>query len=193
MTWLIAIDESGDLGKDSRFFTMAAMVSIRSRNLISVSKTIPKHTNDPKFYNSSDSEILTVLDSISQSKVELFYVTVDKHNYSGKYYGLYGNALYVAVLKELLDDVLIRLSKRDVRVMLDDCSFISASDFNKLVKTIATKNNCNIMNCEKKPSQQSKCIQIIDYIVGSIWRLYERSNPTYLDKLVDKVSVARKY
>ena len=136
---------------------------------------------------------MTVLESISQSKVELFYVTVDKHNYSGKYYGLYGNALYVAVLKELLDDVLIRLSKRDARVMLDDCSFISASDFNKLVKTIATKNNCNIMNCEKKPPQQSKCIQIIDYIVGSIWRLYERSNPTYLDKLVDKVSVARKY
>ena len=86
-----------------------------------------------------------------------------------------------------------RLSKRDARVMLDNCSFISASDFNKPVKTIATKNNCNIMNCEKKPSQQSKCIQIIDYIVGSIWRLYERSNPTYLDKLVDKVSVARKY
>jgi len=190
---MIAIDESGDLGKDSRFFTMAALVTIRSRNLISASKAISKRSDDPKFYNSTDDEIFTVLDSVSQSNVELFYVTVDKHNYSGKYYGLYGNILYVAVLKELLDDILNRLSKRDARVMLDDCSFITASDFKILVESIARKNNCNIIKCEKKPSQQSKCIQIVDYIVGSIWRLYERSNPIYLNKLAEKVSVARKY
>lgn len=38
MTWVISIDESGNLGRDSRFFVMAATVVMRQRYLLSVSK-----------------------------------------------------------------------------------------------------------------------------------------------------------
>ena len=57
MTWLIAIDESGDLGRDSRFFTIAAIVVRRVRSLDPVFKKIPTKREESKFHNSTEQEI----------------------------------------------------------------------------------------------------------------------------------------
>lgn len=56
MTWAISIDESGNLGKDSRYFVMAATVVMRQRHLLSVSKKIPRQREESKFYNSTEGD-----------------------------------------------------------------------------------------------------------------------------------------
>ena len=65
MTWLAAVDESGNLGSDSRFFVMSAVTVRRVRTLSSAFKAIPTPRDESKFYNSTDKEILEVLKELS--------------------------------------------------------------------------------------------------------------------------------
>ena len=83
MTWAISIDESGNLGRDSRYFVMAATVVMRQRYLLSASKKIPKYRDESKFYNSTETEIMDDLEEVSRCNVSIVYVVVAKYDYSG--------------------------------------------------------------------------------------------------------------
>ncbi len=69
MTWLVSIDESGSLGRDSRFFVMAAVIVMRPRSLLNVAKQIQKLYFESKFYNSTREEITNVLRTLSECDV----------------------------------------------------------------------------------------------------------------------------
>lgn len=98
MTWLIAIDESGDTGSGSRFFMMAAIIVSHRRQLLPAIKAIPSGPKEFKFYNSLPERIEPVLCAFSGCCVDIVYVVADKHDYRSEYYGLYGNVLYSSVL-----------------------------------------------------------------------------------------------
>lgn len=192
ITWAISIDESGNLGKYSRYFVMAATVVMRQRYLLSVSKKIPKHRDESKFYNSTEEEIMEILRELAMSNVGIIYVVVDKYDYTGKFYGMHGNSLYEAVLRELLVDTFTFVNSGDVNVFLDRSSFLTLNSFRAIAGEIALSVGCNLKKCDKVTSHQNKCVQIADYVAGAISRNYEDNDPHYLDVIKEKISFARK-
>lgn len=192
MTWAISIDESGNLGKDSRYFVMAATAVIRQRHLLSVSKKIPRQREESKFYNSTEEEIMEVLRELSMSNVRIVYVVVDKYDYTGRFYGLHGNSLYEAVLRELLAEAFATVKGGDANVFLDRSSFVTLSSFRTIAGEIAASVGCNLKKCDKVTSHQNRCVQIADYVAGAINRNYEDGDPHYMDVIREKISIARK-
>ena len=192
MTWLIAIDESGNLGPDSRFFSMAAVITRRVRTLDPVFKKIPIKRNESKFYNSTEPEIFEVLSSLMETEAEIVYVTVDKHDYTSPYYDLRGNKLYCSVLQDLLYKSLRSISGHDVTIFLDRSRFISLNELQSLARELSSIHYCNLIKCEKHTSHQNKCIQVADYVVGAINRYYENDDKRFAQLLSKKISFARK-
>lgn len=192
MTWLIAIDESGDLGSDSRFFSMAAIVTRRVRSLDPVFKKIPNHDDESKFHNSSEQEIVGILSSLIATDSQIVYITVDKHDYTSPYYGMKGNKLYGAVLRDLLDRSLASISGHDTTVFVDRSRFISLGELQSMAKELSVQHRCALKKCEKHTSHQNKCIQVADYVVGAINRHYENDDERFVSLLSQKISFARK-
>lgn len=83
MSWVVAIDESGDLGKGTRYFCMAALIVRRPRHLRKAYDSIPKRGYESKFSNSSDEEISLILRSVAEVDVRIVYSAVDKYDYNG--------------------------------------------------------------------------------------------------------------
>lgn len=192
MTWLIAIDESGDLGKDSRYFTIAAIINRRVRNLDPVFKTIPTIRDESKFYNSTKAEIETILKTLSITGTNIILITTDKHDYNSKYYGIYGNSLYLNILQDLLDNCFQNLGAHDATVFLDRSTFITVYELNDICKKTATPHNVNIKKCIKATSQHNKCIQVADYVAGTINRYHENGDAHFFS-MIENLSIARKY
>ena len=192
MTWAISIDESGNLGKDSRYFVMAATAVMRQRHLLSVSKKIPRQREESKFYNSTEEEIMEVLTELSVSNVRIVYVVVDKYDYTGRFYGMHGNTLYEAVLRELLAEAFSMVKGGDANVFLDRSSFVTLSSFRAIAGEIVASAGCNLKKCDKVTSHQNRCVQIADYVAGAINRNYEDGDSHYMDVIREKISIARK-
>ena len=192
MTWLIAIDESGDTGKDSRFFTMAAVIAMRTRHLLPAVKAIPTGVREFKIYLASSDDVVEVLRVMAECPVNIVYVTVDKHDYKSKYYGMYGNRLYSAALQELLQSVMQTLRGHDINVFVDDSSFITLSELKFMTDVISRQSGCRVKRCEKAVSHHNKCIQIADLVVGAVQRYLEYEEVSFIDTIAKKISVARK-
>ena len=192
MTHMVAIDESGDTGKDSRFFTMAAVATVRPRLIMAARKAVLCDSDEFKFYKAEKEDLLRVLNAISSCPIDIISVTVDKHDYSSKCYGIYGNKLYKMTLEALVEEVFRTVVTRDVNVYVDSNTFISQSDLRKLVDYISLENGHNVKRCEKVISQHNKCIQLADVVAGSINRFYENGDGTYISVISKKISVARK-
>lgn len=191
MTGLIAIDESGDLGSSgSRYFCIAAMVLLRSRDLKKASRLL-SNDYESKWYNSSSEKRVRILQAMLDSKVKIVYTVVDK-NHPDDNHPLYGNDLYEEILRGVVSDAMDVLPCKDTNVILDASGFISIEQFRKIVSEEAKKHGKNSMKVDKVHSDQSKCIQLVDYIAGAARAKYESSDNT-IDVVVGKVSVARRH
>lgn len=169
MTWLVAIDESGNLGPVSRFFVMSAIITKRVRVLNPVFKSIPKFRKESKFSNSTDEEIEKVLHKLSMTDTYIISVVVDKHDYSSPFYGIDGKSLYCNVLSKLLNDVFNFIGHHDVSVYIDRSTFIGLNELRVMAMGLTQKHGCNLIRCEKVTSHQNKCIQIADFVAGSFF------------------------
>lgn len=171
---------------------MAATAVMRQRYLLSVSKKIPRQREESKFYNSTGVEIMEVLNELSTSNVRIVYAVVDKYDPAGRFYGLHGNSLYEAVLRELLEEAFSMVKGGDVNVFLDRSSFVTLRSFRIISGEIAASVGCNLKKCDKVISHQNRCVQIADYVAGAINRNYEENDPHYMDVIREKISIARK-
>ena len=191
MSWVVAIDESGNLGKDTRFFTMTATIARRANHLKSVYRKIPKTGIESKFYNTERTIISGILDEFVSSDAKVAYVSVDKHDYKGRFYGKSGNALYVAVLSDLLESVSEALGPTELEIVIDKSSFISLSDLRALATRSLSEHGCTLRKIDKKDSEQSPCVQVADFIAGTVFRHYEHGDEEMFSKIRQKVVVAR--
>ena len=124
MTGLIAIDESGDLGPSgSRYFCIAAMVLLRSRDLKKASRLL-SNDYESKWYNSSSEKRVRIPQAMLDSKVKIVYTVVDK-NHPDDNRPLYGNYLYEEILRGVVSDAMDVLPCKDTNVILDASGFIS--------------------------------------------------------------------
>lgn len=192
MTWMIASDESGDTGRDSRFFTMAAVISMRPRYLLSAAKPIPQGDSEFKFYKAFEELVKSILREVADSQVSIVYVTVDKYDHTSRFYGMHGNLLYSSVLRELMKTAMEATSGHDVNVFVDGSSFITIRELKELVSVVSDEYKCNVKKCEKSVSHLSRCVQIADLVVGAIQRYYENGESDFINIIMKKVSVARK-
>ena len=173
MTGIIAIDESGDLGKNgTRFFVISAIITNRSRSLLLTSKLINNNCFEMKYTNSDDKTRKLILKSISESKITVTYIVVDKYDFNSKYYNKYGKELYKAVLFDLVSSISKVSPISSANLMLDRNSAISKDELKNMIDIAM---DINITKCEKYNSSSSKCIQIADFIAGAIWHMYERN------------------
>ena len=127
---------------------------------------------------------------MSDLDFRVVYTVVDKNN-PLDHHPIYGNRLYETVLRQVISDAMDVLPCRDTNVFLDSCSFISINRFREIVKEEATKHNVNIKLIAKIQSQQNKCIQLVDFIVGGYKAYYEFGDGT-VNVIDSKVSVARR-
>lgn len=190
MTGLIAIDESGDLGSHgTRFFAIAAIVMLRPRDLKKAANLLPSDT-ERKWHNSIPQIREEILTAMSSLRFTAAYTVVDKNNPSD-HHPVYGNELYEKTLRLVLSDAMEVLPYKDVNVLLDGSGFIKLERFRKIVSEEAAIHAVNPKKVHKVSSNQNKCIQLADFVVGAARAKYEYADST-IETLVEKVSVARR-
>ena len=191
MTGLIVIDEAGDLGSSgTKYFTIAAIIVFRSRDLKMASLTIPNDKIEHKWNNSTPARRMGVLNSLSNSKIRVAYCVVNK-NAPYDNHPIYGNDLYESVIKQVISDSMKCLPCKDVNVMLDRCNFLSLDKFRDLVYDEALKNGVNPLKVHMISSSDNKCIQLADFVAGACRSKYEYGDNSF-DVIKNKVSFARR-
>ena len=148
------------------------MMSNRSRNLLKTSKLITNTKYEEKYKNTPENKIIEILKSVSESNVVITYIVVDKYDFNSAYYGLHGNDLYITVLKNLLKSVSCTSPIYEINILLDRSSSISEKSMNDVCDSMT---GIKIKKCTKYNSSSNKCIQIADYVAGTIWHMYERN------------------
>ena len=190
MTGLIVIDESGDLGSaGTRFFSMAAIIVFRSRDLKRAAILLP-NSSERKWHNTTPEKRNELLETMSGLKFKVVYTVVEK-NKPDNHNCVYGNELYKIVLRSVLSDAMKVVSSKDVNVYLDRSGFITNEQFKIIVTEEATINGVHPMKVKTLSSDQNKCIQLADFIAGASRSKYEHMDPA-LDIIGDKVSFARR-
>lgn len=191
MTGLIAIDESGDLGPSgTEYFTIAALVMFRPRSLKKAANTIPKRDYEVKWNNSCDQTRRMVFEAMSELPFTVVHSTVNK-NHPLNHRPIYGNELYETMLRQVIIDSFEVLPCKDVNVYLDSCPFINLEKFRGIVFEESKACNVNPKKVNKISSQESKCIQLVDFIAGAARSESEYSDET-LKIIQDKISIARR-
>lgn len=191
MTGLIVIDESGDLGPNgTRFFSIAAIIAFRSRDLKRAANILPKNS-ERKWHNSLPQQRTFILETMSHLKFKVVYTIINKNNPHNSEH-IYGNELYKRVLKQVISDSMDCLLCKDVNVMLDRNSFVSNREFRNIVFEEARIHNINVLKADTISSDQSKCIQLVDFIAGASRAKLEYGDNT-IDIITDKVSLARRH
>ena len=193
MTWMIAADESGNLGPKSQYFVMSAIITKRVKNLSATFKAIPTSKEESKFYNSTDDEICSVLSELSKTDVVIVSVEVDKHDYQSQYYGKHGNNLYRLVLCDLLKKAFEYVGQHDVNVFIDRSTFMNLEELRSIASDLSEKCGTNLKRCEKSTSGHNKCVQIADYVAGSLYTNLQNKDGRFKGIIAEKISPARKY
>lgn len=191
MTGLIAIDESGDLGPSgTRYFAMAAIVMLRTRDLKKAADMLPRGGIERKWNNTSPEKRRELLDALSGLKFKIVYTIVDKNNQE---YGkpVYGKDLYINTLNQVISDAMEILPCRDVNVYVDKSNFIPVKKLNEIVHENATKYSVNPKKVNMIISEQNRCIQLVDFVVGAC-RANSEYNDDAINILQNKVSIARR-
>lgn len=191
MTGLIVIDESGDLGSGgSKYFAMAALILFRTRHLKSAYKLLPKNY-ERKWYDSTPEERNEILDAMAECQFKAVVCAINKNNPDSKQYA-YGNELYKTILRQVIRDALSVRPCNDINVYVDSSRFITQVDVRKMILEEAHIAGANVLDCGKKVSSQTPCLQLVDYIAGGTRSKYEDHDDT-LSKLDNKISIARRY
>lgn len=191
MTGLIVIDESGDLGSNgSEYFAMAALILFRTRHLKSAYKLLPKDY-ERKWYDSTPDEKNEILDAMAKCQFKAVVCAINKNNPDSKQY-VYGNELYAIMLRQILKDAFSVRPCNDLNVYVDSSRFITQVEVCKMILEEAQIARANVLDCGKKVSSQTPCLQLVDYIAGGTRARYEDDDDA-LSKLDKKISIARRY
>ena len=192
MTGLIAIDESGDLGSaGTEYFTIAAIIMMRPRNLKKAADLIPNKGYEVKWHNSDSRTKSEIINALSDLSFKIVCCTVNKNN-PDDHKPIYGNDLYERTLKEVIADSFKVLPCRDVNIIIDSCSFIDTEKIREMAFKEAEIQDVNPKKIYKPVSQQNKCIQLADFVAGAVRAEYEYSDELF-KQLSKKVSVARRH
>jgi Protein of unknown function (DUF3800) len=197
---ILNFDESGNMGKRGRYFTIACVESQQTKPLINVmSKAALKTKRTFSAFKNSD-EIKAAdaypcikdyfLRKISSKELSIRYIVADLLHVK-KELTDDENLLYNFLLKFLIVPIakrpdvthlIINLDKRSIKVK----STNSFQDYIKL--QLNYEYNCNVkVDVHYVESQNSFCIQAADYVANAINSYYEYQNNSYYNLIKEKV------
>ena len=189
----IYIDESGDLGfseKSSKHFVIAALIT---EDHLSIQKCITKvrkerlpkkykKISELKYHNSSPIIRRRILECISKTDVQIAYVVLRKYQVYDKLRNKQ-NVLYNFLCGSLIYKIFQRydLSARTEIVVDRSLTKINRDAFNDYVAHRALYNNNNVFDIDNLEinhvnSTQDKCVQVVDFVAGSIARKYNNKD-----------------
>jgi hypothetical protein len=215
----VFVDESGDLGfssKSSPFFTLGFVIMLNSNSIFIENKTrrLRKNMNrskkitgmqEFKFSNDSDKTRMRFLKKINTFELQIGAVVVSKDSVKQDLKPdktlLYN---YIAV-HEIIDIIIGQYLKphspyNNIYYTIDKNTSVSVEDFNEyceekvqyLAKPRKFVGDINI-SIRHLDSKSHSCLQIADYVAGSISAKFTRGESKYYDIIKKKIRHKQKW
>jgi Protein of unknown function (DUF3800) len=203
----VYVDEAGDLGfgdKASRYFIVAyaiieqpGRISVNTQRLLKTLNNNRRHPIDEfKFSNDNEYIRLKFLNLIRKSNFDGGQVVIKKaavkEGLRDKKLILYNfvvaDSIATAIVNTYDNFVQVNLHldrsmSKESRVQFDD--YFERKMNWKLSEFKKKHDVCNKISHDY--SHHESCIQVVDYIAGSLFQLFERENPRYYDVIKDKI------
>ena len=189
----IYIDESGDLGKDSKYFIISAIISSNKTDLERIINKINRifkkqlrNSNEIKGNNTPNYIIKKILKRLENIDYEAVIIVFNKENKDKIKYSN-NNELYDIIASELAKMITI---KQKTSIIIDK-SKTKHSDIKLFDKHFIENLNNNLnfpIEISHLSSTNSKGLQIIDIISWSYFQKYEKNNEEFI-KLIKNSNV----
>ena len=187
-TYVVLIDESGDLGKDEKskpFFVLAASVTNKPEEFAGIVDNYALNANETielKFNTTSYYTRAGVIEEINNVDPELYAAVIVKSN---KRWGK-GKEIYHLALKEFTEHIVDVSRDGNYYFLLDYHNALSTKEKPNLgceiCEKAASQKGVNI-TCKIVDSKSTKIMQTHDFVVGAIGSAYNKSDPRYIKKL----------
>lgn len=189
----IYIDESGDLGEDSKYFIISAIISSNKTDLERIINKINRifkkqlrNSNEIKGNNTPNYIIKKILKRLENIDYEAVIIVFNKENKDKIKYSN-NNELYDIIASELAKMITI---KQKTSIIIDK-SKTKHSDIKLFDKHFIENLNNNLnfpIEISHLSSTNSKGLQIIDIISWSYFQNYEKNNEEFI-KLIKNSNV----
>ena len=189
----IYIDESGDLGEDSKYFIISAIISSNKTDLERIINKIKRiikkqlrNSNEIKGNNTPNYIIKKILKRLENIDYEAVIIVFNKENIDKIKYSN-NNELYDIIASELAKMITI---KQKTSIIIDK-SKTKHSDIKLFDKYFIENLNNNLnfpIEISHLSSTNSKGLQIIDIISWSYFQNYEKNNDEFI-KLIKNSNV----
>ena len=187
----IYIDESGELGKQTKHFVFGAIITNNPKKMDNIIKKIRKkykkqlgNTSEIKGYTTDNYIIKKALTRLNDTNCEIVGITFDKRNIYKIPYNDYNN-LYNSLASKLAEEINITNS---TSIILDKSKNKKEEidDFNnKFTSSLNNTKNYPI-NIKHANSIHYTGLQIADLVSWSIFQSVERNNNEFINLIENK-------
>lgn len=198
----IFLDESGDLGfrspRSSRHIVVAALATSESEHIERILKRMRRNlgfggTKDYEFEFKKSSRVfrMKALEGVSRCEASIAWIAADKCTLPLCLRGN-GELLYKSLCAEALGAILTRTHEKRIEIIFDMRRerWYRALEFDKHINRVAlTHHTWNFppnIRIRHLDSRNSSCLQIHDFVVGSIFRAIEFNDDVYYRKISSK-------
>jgi hypothetical protein len=204
----IYLDESGDLGftfpGSSNHLILCAMATTDSVALSRLPKKVRRKLNikgmdtEIKFSNSNERIRKYFLNGIAESNCWIVWGAIDKHKVMEPLRKK-KDKLYHYVCGMVLSDIFSRTHASNINVILDRMTAkkTNRNDFDRYIQEKLHKSHAGnfqpALTVSHLVSLNCQCLQVHDFVVGSIFQSLERDNQQYVNIISDKIVSGRKY
>lgn len=204
----IYLDESGDLGftfpGSSNHLVLCAMATTDSKTLARLPKKVRQKLNikkmnaEIKFTNSNESIREYFLGEVAKSNCWIVWGAINKRN-TMEHRRHNAEKLYYDLCGKVLSEIFIRTYSPRINVVLDrrTAKRTNRNDFNCYISD--RLHEAHAGNFEPKlgishlDSLNCQCLQVHDFVVGSVFQSVERDNRRYVDMISEKIVFGKRY
>ncbi|SEU32876.1 DUF3800 domain-containing protein [Paenibacillus sp. NFR01] len=197
---ILNFDESGNLGKQGRYFTIACVAgenlkpleNIMNRSIVKVKSKFPKFTHRTEVKASDSNPIIKeyMLRKIASKNMQIKYIVADLEHVQPNLLDD-ENLLYNFMLKFLIVPLCKRRNLKELTINLDKRSIKVGSEnsFEDYIK-IKVNYECGFpvkINVNYIESQNSVLIQAADFVANAINTKYEYGYDYYYNLIKDRI------
>lgn len=187
------LDESGDLGKQSRYLIISALMVDNPADLQRIIKNMRRYkfkkelkkAVEIKANSSSDAVIkymLEKLNSVKGSKV--FYMILEKKKTYSEFLKTNKNKLYNYVAGKLAKNIILEELDLEIKIDKSKGKQLLQSDFNNyFCLKIREKSNIRKININHSYSHSWEGLQFADILSWALFQKFEHGNNEYIDIL----------
>ena len=206
----LIFDESGNLGKDGRFFVIACIDTYNVKELHNIMKrkieiarmkfpTMKIHTNEIKAAEAFPCVKYHLLECIAKKKVKISYIVADLKYVEDRLLkdkNIFYNYIEVMLTKELIKDS--DLGKK-IYIISDNKTIkvTSVDSFEGYLKAkINYEMNCNVELDVKYLDSNAKdayIVQAADYVANAIYTKYEYNKSLYFDIIKNNLEIVEEF